>query len=183
MRAGLAEVIKYGVIGDADLFGYLEENLDSVSRREFDPLRFVVKRSCQIKASVITQDEREKDLRMILNFGHTLGHAIEAATDYRLYRHGEAVSIGMIYATDIAVRMDVAPEETLIRIRGLLERSGLPTGCQRIDPDEIMAFLHQDKKVRDNRVRFVLPLGIGKVTVTDAVTERLIRKVLQENEI
>jgi 3-dehydroquinate synthase len=183
LRAGLAEVIKYGVIRDEELFGYLEEKLESLLERELDSFLFVVRRSCQIKASVVAQDERELGLRAILNFGHTLGHAIEAAADYRLFRHGEAVAMGMIYATRIAVKLQMTTEKTLLRLGGMIERVGLPTSQGNINPDKIIEFLHHDKKVLHGRVRFVLPRKIGLVEIVDIVPEKLIKEVLQEQKL
>ncbi|MFQ6091561.1 MAG: 3-dehydroquinate synthase [bacterium] len=180
LRAGLAEVIKYGVISDEDLFGYVEENLEALLGWEPQALRFVVKRSCQIKASVVAKDERETGLRAILNFGHTLGHGLEAATDYGLYRHGEAVAAGMVWATEIAVGLKLTPEKTLTRIATLIARAGLPTRSEDVSPEEIIKFLRQDKKVLNGRVRFVLPKRVGQVVVTDTVPEELIRDVLKE---
>jgi 3-dehydroquinate synthase len=181
MRSGLAEVIKYGVISDAQLFDYIEENLDALLRGQHDVLGFVVKRSCQIKASVVIRDERETGLRVVLNFGHTLGHAIEAATGYRLCRHGEAVAMGMVYATKLAVELKMTSHETLTRIAGLIEMAGLPTKREDADPDRIIEFLRHDKKVLNDRIRFVLPQKIGQVIITDAVPEKLIREVLKES--
>lgn len=181
IRNGLAEVIKYGIIRDSQLFGYLEENVGALLEYNTDLLRFVVKRSCEIKALVVARDERELGLREILNFGHTLGHAIEAATGYRLCRHGEAVAIGMVCATEMALRLKMSSEKTLMRITELIVRAGLPTRSRNASPDEIIKYLRHDKKIRDNRVRFVLPRKIGQVTISDAVPENLIRDVLEEH--
>lgn len=183
MKTGLAEVIKYGVIADKNLFRHIEENLDALLRGETDALGLVVKRSCQIKASVVAQDEREAGQRATLNFGHTLGHAIEAATKYSLYRHGEAVAIGMVYATDIAVKLKMTTKETLRRIAELIERTGLPTMSKNTSLDEIIRFLHHDKKILNGRVRFVLPRKIGRVIITDAVPENLIGEVFKEHQL
>lgn len=182
VRTGLAEVIKYGIISDTELFAYLEGNLGALLEGRHDVLGFVVKRSCQIKASVVIKDEREAGQRALLNFGHTLGHAIEAATGYRLYRHGEAVAIGMVYAAEMAVKLKMTTGETLARIARLIEMAGLPTRSENTDPDRIIEFLHHDKKVRDDKIRFVLPKKIGQAIITDGVPEKLIREVLKESK-
>ncbi len=182
MRAGLAEVIKYGIITDEEFFGYLEGKIDALLARELHSLRFAVKRCCQIKASVVAHDEREMDQRAILNFGHTLGHAIEAACGYRLIRHGEAVAMGMVYAARIAVRLQMTGRETLTRLSSLIDRAGLGRKTRIANPQEMVEFLRQDKKIINGRVRFVLPTGIGQVVITDRVTEKVIREVLEESE-
>jgi len=180
MIAGLAEVIKYGVIRDRDLFSYLEGNIDSIVGGDPGALQFIVKRSCHIKASVVTLDERETELRTILNFGHTFGHAIEVATDYEQYRHGEAVAIGMVCAGDVAVRLRMTEESTLERIITLLDRTGLPTCTEGVSPERVMRVLRHDKKVHAGKIRFVLPREIGEVVITDTVSEELIREIVEE---
>ena len=180
MKGGLAEVIKYGVIRDRHLFEFVEEHLDQLLARETDATHHIVKRSCEIKASVVGRDERDQGLRTILNYGHTIGHAIEAAAAYRQYRHGEAVAIGMICATDIAVRLKFASIETLEKITALIERTKLPTSIKDLCADEIMNFLFHDKKVHQGKIRFVLPKRIGDVVITDTVPQELIKEILNK---
>ncbi|UCE18949.1 MAG: 3-dehydroquinate synthase [Gemmatimonadota bacterium] len=183
MRAGLAEVIKYGVIKDASLFEYIETHLDSLLNLEANGLHTVVKRSCEIKASIVTKDERDEGQRALLNFGHTIGHAIETATNYSRYRHGEAVALGMICATDIGVRLNVTSVKTSERLSNLIERAHLPTRIRNVSADAVIEFLRHDKKVRDGKVRFVLPREIGQVMITDTVPDDVIRKTLKERSL
>ena len=180
-RNGLAEVIKYGVIADGEFFSFLEQHLNELLRCDLTVMRSVVKRSCQIKARVVATDERETGERAILNFGHTLGHAIEAAAGYRTHRHGEAVAIGMVYAAEIAVRMSLTDDETHRRLAALLKSAGLPTEDPQADEETVMEFMKRDKKVYGGRVRFVLPRTIGHVEIFDDVPEQLIHRILKEH--
>ena len=163
-RAGLAEVVKHAVIADAGLFEYIERHAADILSRQTDPMAFLIRRSCEIKADIVSRDERESGLRGVLNYGHTVGHAIEACAGYRGPLHGEAVAIGMVVAADIAVRMGMLSMETAKRQRDLLERLGLPT---RIDPDlpgdRIVELTGLDKKSKRRTPRFVLPTHIGYV--------------------
>jgi 3-dehydroquinate synthase len=181
VRAGLAEVIKYGVIADPELFGFIKEHLDDLRRCDLEAMRTAVTRSCRIKASVVAADERDRSARAVLNFGHTLGHAIEAATGYRIYRHGEAVAIGMAHAAAIAVRMELADETVFERIETLLRTAGLPTADRTADPEKVIGFLQQDKKNIGGRVRFILPREIGRVEIRDDVPQKLILDILKEH--
>ncbi|MGC9505986.1 3-dehydroquinate synthase [Baaleninema sp.] len=181
-RAGMAEVIKYGVIWDGELFGQLEaaETLDRIEHLSPELLREILVRSCQAKAEVVSQDEKEAGLRAILNYGHTIGHAVESLTGYTELLHGEAVGIGMVAASRLAVTMDLLDRSCDDRQLALVQKAGLPTQIpQGVDFDAIVAKLQTDKKVKDGKVRFVLPTAIGKVTVTDRVTEDLVRSALE----
>lgn len=164
LRAGLAEVVKHGMIAEPELFAYIETHLDAIIRAEEGPLAFLVARSCAIKARVVEQDEREDGMRAILNFGHTVGHAIEAATRYRRLLHGEAVAIGMVVATMLSVSRGLCEERVLHRLRALLLRIGLPITSQ-IDIRSIVKTIGYDKKVKNNIIYFILTKGIGHVTV------------------
>lgn len=177
VRNGLAEVVKYGVIADPSLFSLLEEKLPALLALEKDLLSEVVARSCAIKARVVRRDEREEGERTILNFGHTLGHALEAVSGYTLLRHGEAVAAGMVGATWLAWRMGLASEGLYRRLLSLLERAGLPTSVPGLDPREVEQRLRLDKKVRAGRVRFVLPRRPGEVAV-GSVAEELVREAV-----
>lgn len=177
LRAGLSEVVKYGMIADSELFGYIESHLDQVLRAEEEPLTFLVARSCAIKAKVVEQDEREEGLRAILNFGHTVGHAIEAVTGYRRLLHGEAVAIGMVVATALSVMRGLCAEDDLQRLRSLLRRIGLPT----ISPVEFKTILQSivyDKKIKNNMIYFVLTKGVGHVTVAPISDRHELRRAL-----
>jgi 3-dehydroquinate synthase len=181
-RAGMAEVIKYGVNWDRDLFEALEQaqRLDQLRYVSGDLLQTIVTHSCQAKAHVVTQDEKEAGLREILNYGHTIGHAVESVTGYRLINHGEGVAIGMVAAGEIAVAMDWWSRAECDRQNALIAKCGLPTQLPTgIDLGAIVAKLQTDKKVKAGQVRFVLPQTIGRVAVTDQVTPAVINPVLR----
>lgn len=164
---GLVEVIKYGVIRDASFFDYLDSHLPRVLQLEPRTLEKVIESCCRIKARLVERDEREETgLRSILNYGHTLGHAIEAVGRYKGYRHGEAVAIGMMLAASIAVRLGTADERILERQRQLLQRAGAPT-YYRDDTEGLFDFLYRDKKAVAGRLNFVLPVKIGKVILRE----------------
>ncbi|WP_017663625.1 3-dehydroquinate synthase [Baaleninema simplex] len=181
-RAGMAEVIKYGVIWDAELFGQLESaaKLDRLDQLSPELLQEILVRSCQAKADVVSRDEKEAGLRAILNYGHTIGHAVESLTGYTELLHGEAVGIGMVAASRLAVAMDLWDRRCDDRQLALIEKTGLPTRIpQGVDFDAIVAKLQTDKKVKDGRVRFVLPTEIGRATISDRITEDLVRSALE----
>jgi 3-dehydroquinate synthase len=176
--AGMAEVIKYGVIADRELFDYLEKNREDILSLG-DSIIHVIRRSCEIKADVVSKDERESGLRAILNFGHTIGHAIETVTGYKKFLHGEAVSIGMCAASDLAVKMGIFKERDAERVRKLAELYKLPAVIpDDIKGSDIMNAMEIDKKVKDGRMKFILPESIGKVKIADDVDRELIKKAL-----
>ncbi|KEF42772.1 MAG: 3-dehydroquinate synthase [Cyanobium sp. CACIAM 14] len=185
-RAGMAEVIKYAVIGDGVLFQDLEAaaNRDPAgglaSRQAVGPLLLqrLLERSAAAKARVVAADEREGGLRAILNYGHTLGHALETLSGYGTWLHGEAVALGMLAAGDIAVAMGLWSQADQERQRRLLAAAGLPLHWPCLDPEAVLACLQSDKKVRDGRVRFVLPTGIGSVTIRDDVESAAVRAAI-----
>jgi len=180
-RAGMAEVIKYGVIWDAELFAALESapRLDQYRYVEGDLLQTILTRSCQAKAEVVAQDEKEAGLRAILNYGHTIGHAVESATGYRTVNHGEAVAIGMVAAGKLATALNLWAGEAEQRQTALIEKTNLPTKIPATAGIEtLIARLKGDKKVEDGRVRFILPKAIADVFITDTVTNDDIRPVL-----
>ncbi|NMG11599.1 3-dehydroquinate synthase [Brasilonema sp. UFV-L1] len=182
-RAGMAEVIKYGVIWDAQLFAEMEqsERLDQLDYIKPELIESILTRSCQAKADVVGKDEKEAGLRAILNYGHTIGHAIESLTGYRVVNHGEAVAIGMVAAGRIAVKLGMWQKEETERQDALIQKAGLPTQLPSgMDIEAIIEALQVDKKVQAGKVRFVLPTQIGVVTVTDQVPSDIIRQVLQE---
>ena len=176
-RAGLAEVIKYGVIADAEFFEFLERGMAQILKLEPAALHRVIRTSCAIKAAVVVEDEREGDRRRILNFGHTVGHALETLGGYRRYTHGEAVAIGMVVAARLAERLGLADASVGMRIRALIERTGLPADLPPRSASALLRALRQDKKVQDRRIHFVLPDRIGHVIVRP-VEEPEIRRVL-----
>ncbi|MFM6108667.1 MAG: 3-dehydroquinate synthase [Sphaerospermopsis kisseleviana] len=182
-RAGMAEVIKYGVIWDAELFTQLEasKHLDQLRYVKSDLINYILTHSCQAKADVVSQDEKESGLRAILNYGHTIGHAVESLTNYRLLKHGEAVGIGMIAAGEIAVKLGLWQKADTERQNALMKKAGLPTKLPAgLDIAAIIDALQLDKKVKSGKVRFVLPTQIGAVKVTDEVPTDTIRQVLEE---
>jgi len=179
--AGMGEVIKYGVIDDAEFFNYIKDNYDSITGLE-DSIIHVVKRSCEIKADVVSKDERETGLRAILNYGHTVGHAIETVTGYKKYLHGEAVAIGMCYAADIAVKMGLLKKEDAEMIRELVAMYDLPSEIPSgIAPQDLVDAMEIDKKTESGRLKFILPESIGSVSIEDDVDRELIREVLSDN--
>lgn len=161
-RSGLYEVVKYGVIADPQLFHFLERHMAAVLRRDAAALSWVIPRCAAIKARVVNKDERERGLRQILNFGHTIGHALEAVTNYRRFLHGEAIGWGMIAATLLAVAMEILPEPDALRVIRLVASIGpLPT-LKGIRAADLRPVLSGDKKARGGRVLWVLPCRIGK---------------------
>jgi 3-dehydroquinate synthase len=179
--SGMAEVIKYGVIRDQELFAYLERNRDKILAREEGPLVHIISRSCEIKADVVCKDEREGGLRAILNFGHSIGHAIETLEHYSM-RHGEAVAIGMVYAARLAHRMAYCDARVPERIEALLAAYGLPTSLAalagRPEPNQLLDVLQLDKKADGGKVRFILPKRIGEVVITREWDEQELRELL-----
>jgi len=177
-RGGMAEVIKYGVSMDADFFHWLDRHHSAILALEPEVIVPMIRRCCEMKASVVEQDEREGGLRRILNFGHTIGHAVEAASGYRLI-HGYAVAIGMRAVADLAVRAGYASQSVADRIEALLAKYQLPTGIpSEFDRTTLWNYLHTDKKTIGGRVFFVLPEEIGRVCVTDRVDKDDIDAIL-----
>lgn len=175
---GLAEVIKYGVIWDGDFFAYLQEKREQIMALDMPVLETVIARCCAIKAEVVAADERESDLRRILNYGHTIGHAVEAASGYRL-DHGMAVAIGMVAANGLAVAKGMISGETAGIVCELLAAYGLPVAIPpEYERQQLKRYLQNDKKTIGGRPFFVLPTKIGAVVVTDDVAEALLDQVL-----
>ncbi len=166
LRAGLAEVVKYGCVWDPPLFDWLELNMARLTGRDPEALAHAIGRSCAIKAAVVAQDERESNVRAVLNFGHTFGHAIEAATNYEMYLHGEAVGLGMLMATDLSHRLGMIDRVSLERVRAVIERAGLPTRTPRIGAARAFELMQMDKKVLAGAVRLVLLEKLGSAVVT-----------------
>ena len=179
-RAGMAEVIKYGVIGDAELFAQLEAAgpIDAIGAVGPELLQTLLERSAAAKARVVAADEREGGLRAILNYGHTLGHVVETLCGYGIWLHGEAVAIGMAAAGAIAVEMGLWSAAEQARQLALIEAAGLPVRWPDLEEQAVFACLQGDKKVRDGRVRFVLPTAIGSVEIRDDVTAARISQAL-----
>ncbi len=179
-RSGIYEVIKYGVIGDAALFRYLEKNLDAVIQRDAAALDYVIPRCIRAKADVVSRDERESGLREILNFGHTFAHAFETATRYELYRHGEAVGWGMIAASRLGRRLDTTAELDARRVETLVRRTGPLPPLPAAPPSRLIEIMGSDKKTRGGKLRFVVAHKIGRVETTGDVPVRLVGQVLAD---
>ena len=175
LAAGLAEVIKYGAIVDAEFFDWLERNVDELVARNPEALASAIARSCELKAEVVSADEREAGRRAILNFGHTFGHAIERCQGYGDWLHGEAVAAGML----MAARLSGIPGKDIERIRSLNERAGLPTEPPPIAATDMMAAMGLDKKVLGNRIRFVVLDELGSARVTSDYDETLLDSILE----
>jgi 3-dehydroquinate synthase len=177
-RGGLAEVIKYGVIADAKLFAYLEKNFDAVLRRDPAALAYIIPRSLEIKAQVVSRDERESGLREILNFGHTFGHALETLTNYKTYQHGEAVAWGMMAAALLGHEIHLTPANEVSRIVSLVRRLAPLPPWPNVPPQKIIAAMHSDKKARAGQLRFVLTPRIGQAQSHDDVPLDTLERVL-----
>ena len=182
LKTGLAEVIKYGIIADKQLFEFLEHNYHKIFKLDPQALNYIILRSAGIKARVVSRDETEqKGLRTVLNYGHTIGHAIETACGYKTsYTHGEAVSIGMVCAAEIARRLNLCSLKTLGRIESIISIVGLPIHIKDVSMAKIMQAYQHDKKFIRGKNRFVLPLGIGRVEVHEAIPEALVKQVVAE---
>jgi len=174
-RSGLAEIVKHGIVLDAGYFAELERDLELLAARDLGVLERIIAGSCRLKASVIERDEREAELRHVLNYGHTIGHALEASTGYALYAHGEAVSLGMVAEARLARRLGLADDETTERQQRMLERLGLPVRVPSINVEPIMSAMGRDKKAKDGRVPFVLAPRIGAFQIVYDVPSLEIR--------
>lgn len=181
-RAGMAEVIKYGILGDAELFQSLEEGPapDSAAGLGSDRLETILERSAAAKARVVAADEREGGLRAVLNYGHTFGHVVETLCGYGTWLHGEAVAIGMVAVGQLALIRGSWSAAELERQRQLIQRCGLPTAWPDLDPDAVINTLQGDKKVLDGKLRFILPTSIGTVEIRDDITRDEILRCLDQ---
>lgn len=177
LLAGLAEVIKYGPIADAEFLSWLEANMDKLLARDRAALMHAVKRSCEIKAWVVGQDEKEAGLRAILNFGHTFGHAIESGMGYGEWLHGEAVGCGMVMAADLSARLGLIDEATSLRIKALIERTGLPVKGPDLGADRYIELMQVDKKAEGGEIKFVVVGPLGQATTRPA-PDALVRDVI-----
>jgi 3-dehydroquinate synthase len=179
LAAGLAEVIKYGLIHDAGFFGWLEQNIGRLNTRDKPMLAYAIERSCAIKADIVAADERESGRRALLNLGHTFGHAIETGTGYGNWLHGEAVAAGMLMAADLSARHQWLPGSDVERIENLLKRAGLPTSApEGMDEARFIELMAVDKKVVDGGLRLVLLKSIGSAVVTGDFSTALLRQTL-----
>jgi len=177
--AGMAEVIKYGVIYDPEFFIWLEENQQAIKQQDLAAMQHMIARCCEIKAEIVAIDERESGLRAILNLGHTFGHAIEAEKGYGNWLHGEAVSTGIVLASAVATKMNWLEASEFSRIESLLKAFDLPTLAPRdMTYDDFIRHMRHDKKVQAGQLFFVIPKGIGKAVVTNEISEEVLRAIL-----
>ena len=180
IHTGLGEIVKYGIISDADFFCFLEENSKAVLALEPDALIHMIARSCEIKAGVVAEDEKESGLRRILNFGHTIAHAIERETGYVRYNHGEAVAIGMMGAAYISRAMGMVDEMTVERLLHLMELLHLPVKAEGCTVEKMYHAIFHDKKTVNGKVNWVLMESIGKVALRSDVPEEIVKRAMQE---
>jgi len=177
---GIGEIIKYGIIQDAQLFNLIEESLDEILALDLDLMQDIITRCCEIKADIVAYDEYESGLRMILNFGHTIGHALEAISDYKKLSHGEAVMLGMLAESKMAVASELLSAGEFNRIKKLIARFELQGKVKNLDSNKIIDYMKNDKKTLSGNLRFVLPEKIGKVCVVENVKSQLIKTGLKQ---
>ena len=180
LLTGLAELIKHGCIADRQLFTYLHASREQVLARQAEILAEIVAISCQIKAGVVAEDEQENGLRMILNFGHTIGHAVEGVTGYSQYTHGEAVAIGMHGAALLSYQLGHCDSQTVSAVQEILKEYGLPVRAPGLSTEELLRFLQRDKKSVGGKIKWVLLAALGKTIIDSQVPAENIIKVLQE---
>lgn len=178
---GLAELIKHALIKDKDFFHFIEKNVDRLLNRDLIMLKSAVKRSCEIKASIVMQDEKEKGIRRILNYGHTIGHAVESSLNYKI-SHGNAIAIGMSYAAKLSAKLGFLDEGSMIRQNNLLEYIGLPhkLSHHKLKPRKILEHVQHDKKIVNGKINFVLLSSIGDAFISDEIALEDIKKILEE---
>src|SRR2546426_7942831 len=181
-RSGLAEIVKHGIVLDADYFAELERDLALLAARDLGVLERIIGGSCRLKAAVVERDEREAELRHVLNYGHTIGHPLEAATGYTRYAHGEAVSLGIVAEARLARRLGIADDETTTRQERMLETLGLPIRGGALDVEPVVGAIARDKKAKDGRVPFVLAPRIGAFRLVYDVPVADVRAVIASLE-
>ena len=178
--SGLGEVIKYGVIWDENFFAYLETNRDKILKLDPTALTYIIRRSCEIKAEVVSKDERESGLRAILNYGHTIGHAIETITGYKKYLHGEAVAIGMHMEAKLSHQVGLIDKKAVARIKALIDSYDLPSEIpDEIEMDDLLEKMQIDKKTVAGKMHFVLPEKVGSVKIHSEITAEDIIKLAE----
>jgi 3-dehydroquinate synthase len=178
LRAGLAEVIKHALALDAAFVEWLEQNVEKLLAREPRALGYAVKRCCELKAGIVAADERESGVRALLNFGHTFGHAIEAAAGYGSWLHGEAIAAGMVMAAELSVRLGLLDAKDLLRTRKIIERAGLPVAGPAVAPQALAELMAVDKKAAAGKLRFVVLEQIGRAALRGDVDQRLVREAI-----
>jgi len=178
LRAGIAEVIKHGAALDAVFMGWLEQNMERLLARDRAALAYAIRRSCELKAAIVAEDERESGVRALLNFGHTFGHAIETATGFGSWLHGEAVAAGMVMAAGLSARAGHLSRADAGRIEALIKRAGLPTRAPQLPAERWRELIAVDKKAAGGRVRFVLLHGLGRAKLESNVDPALVEQTI-----
>jgi len=181
IQSGLAEIIKYAIISDKNLFEFLEKNITKTKQFNLEVYIKMIRKCSEIKAKVVENDEKEQGQRRLLNLGHTLGHALETLTKYNTYSHGEAVSIGMVFAAKLSTNLDLLGEQDYQRIVTLIRSFGLPISInENLSVDEILRIIQFDKKNRNGKQVFVLPKNLGDFVITDQIPQQLLKTELKE---
>ena len=180
LRAGLAEVIKYGLICDAAFFAWLESHMDELLAGDPAALAHVIHRSCEVKAEFVRRDEHERGDRALLNLGHTFGHAIESATDYKQWLHGEAIGAGLLMAAAMSRGCGLMGADEVARVQRLIGRTGLPTRIEAVSPQTALEYMRIDKKVQSRRIRLILLRKIGEAFITADYPESALDRTLGE---
>ena len=181
ISAGLAEVIKYGLIYDSEFFLWLQKNIQQIVSNDPAAVAHVVQRSCAIKAEIVAQDEKEQSVRALLNFGHTFGHAIEKLTGYGNWTHGDAVAVGMVLAARLSEKMSLITPEDVQHIEEILTAANLPTSLPNIEPAELLAAMQSDKKVKDRNIQLVLLKNIGEAFLTADYSQEDLANILRDS--
>lgn len=182
LSAGLAEVIKYALLGDADFLAWLEQHMDALVQGDEAALAEAVYRSCAHKARIVAKDEKEQGERALLNLGHTFGHAIESYLGYGEWLHGEAVATGMVMAADLSQRMGWISSEDLTRTKNIIQRANLPIVCPQIPLDDFLAYMAHDKKVLNGQLRLVLMQAVGQAIITKTFDVELMKQAILANQ-
>jgi 3-dehydroquinate synthase len=180
LAAGLAEIVKYGIIVDAEFFAWLEAHIDDLKHLDAAALTYAIRRSCEIKAAIVAEDEREQGRRALLNLGHTFGHALEAIGNYERWLHGEAVAVGMVLAARTSTALGWLAEHDCARIEHLLSRAGLPIAASGVDPGLLLDNMRGDKKADHAGLKLILIRALGDAVVTRSPPEQTLRAVLAE---
>lgn len=180
LAAGLAEVIKYGAIGDHELFAWLEDHMEALTNGDVEALTYAIERSCRTKAAFVQADEKESGPRALLNFGHTFGHAIETGMGYGRWLHGEAVAAGMVMAATLSVRLGLLADDACARLEALVARAGLPVAPPPLPVPTFLALMAVDKKVQKRRLRFVLLRELGSAFITADVPADILAHTIEQ---
>jgi len=178
LRSGIAEIIKHGLALDAGFVEWLEQSIEKILARDRGALVHAVRRSCELKARIVAADEREAGARALLNFGHSFGHAIEAGTGYGAWLHGEAISAGMVMATELSFRIGILEKNGVTRVRELLKRAGLPVSGPALAPERLLELMALDKKAAKGKTRFVLLEAIGRAALRGDVDPATVRQAI-----